>query len=212
MTLKALKASLALWRRKHANRQRRLDVAHEKNDKNAIEKWQGLRREAADMIERRLAQINAIAGPRQRAVAKMELSALRYRQNPAAYHYLAGGVANTVIMKPTPSTWRSDCSQWAVNVDREAGLPCPGSGDFKFSNTTTIAASLGRYQGRITKNPKPGDYAMYGSRWSPHHVERVRSVSRIFGVRFLGHGTQPIDGIAPGPPSFYLTFDYLEAA
>jgi len=212
MSLAQLRASLAIWRRRNSRRQAKLDVAHERNDTKGIVKWTRLRREAGDMIERRLAQIDAIAGPRQRAVAKMELSALRYRQNPRAYHYKAGGVSNTVIMKPTPFDWRSDCSQWAVNVDREAGLPCPGSGTFKFSNTTSIAAGRGAHVGRVTTKPKAGDYALYGSRWNPHHVERVRSVSRIFGVKYLGHGTQPIDGITPGPPSYYLTFDYLEAA
>jgi hypothetical protein len=62
MSLAQLRASLALWRRRHVYRQRKLDIAHAKNDAAGIAKWERLRREAADMIHRRLNQIEAKTG------------------------------------------------------------------------------------------------------------------------------------------------------
>jgi hypothetical protein len=53
-----LRASLALWRRRHAYRQRKLDIAHQKNDKAGIAKWHGLLAEAGELIRRRERQLN----------------------------------------------------------------------------------------------------------------------------------------------------------
>jgi Domain of unknown function (DUF1906) len=52
-----LKASLALWRRRHAWRQRRLDAAHKANDKVRIVKWHKLLTEAGAVIRRRENQL-----------------------------------------------------------------------------------------------------------------------------------------------------------
>lgn len=62
MSLAQLKASLALWRRRHAYRQRKLDIAHKRNDTVAIAKWHKLLVEAGEMIRRREAQIEAKTG------------------------------------------------------------------------------------------------------------------------------------------------------
>lgn len=201
MTLTQLRASLALWRRRNTYRQRKLGVAHARNDKKGIAKWEKLRREAGYMIERRLAQIAKVDNPRARIVAQAQLAAFNFQLNPGAYHYLAGGRANEVIMEPTPKGWRSDCSQFAVNVYREAGVPCPGTGSYAYSNTTSIAGS-----GRIVTSPKPGDLGLYSysssnPRTTTHHVEVY-----IGGGRYIGHGTRLIDGITPGLPTFFLSF------
>lgn len=207
MSRTALKASLALWRRRHVYRQRKLDIAHDKNDAKAIKKWHALLVQAGVAIRRREKQLapapKPVSSARARIVSAAQHAAANYRANPGAYHYLAGGSPNTEIFKPTARYMRSDCSQFAVNVYREAGVPCPGSGTYLYSNTITIAA-----KGILTTNPKPGDLGLYGSRWAPHHVEVVVGTSPM---RFVGHGSPPIDSLTPGLPSFYLTFPQLDA-
>jgi hypothetical protein len=57
MSRAALRASLELWKRRHAYRRRRLDIAHAKNDKARIEHWHRLLAQAGRMIRRRRAQL-----------------------------------------------------------------------------------------------------------------------------------------------------------
>jgi hypothetical protein len=57
LTRPELTASLALWRRRHAYRQRRLDIAHQRNDTPAIEKWHRLLAQAGVLIHRRETQL-----------------------------------------------------------------------------------------------------------------------------------------------------------
>lgn len=85
MSLAQLRASLALWRARHAWRQRRLDIAHQRNNRARIAKWERLRREAASQIHRRVAQIarRSAATPRQRAVAVARSFAGKVREYPA---------------------------------------------------------------------------------------------------------------------------------
>jgi cell wall-associated NlpC family hydrolase len=198
MSRAALRASLALWTRRHAYRQRRLIAAHQRNDSKAIDKWYALLAHAGVMIRKRRAQLNPPLAPaRARIVAAAQQAAANYRKNPGAYHYLAGGIANTVIMAPTPRTYRSDCSQFAVNCYRVAGVPCPGSGTYLYSNTDSINQG-----GRVTTSPKPGDLGMYGQRGgSTHHVEVY-----VGNGQHIGHGSPPIDSLIPGLPNYYLTF------
>lgn len=207
MTTPALRASLALWRRRHTHRQERLDNAHRRNDAKAIRKWHALLAEAGRNIRLRQHQIakrtkvnhNAATGKRARAVQLMYQARADCARRPWAWHYLAGGIANLICLVPSPRNYRSDCSQWAVNIDREAGARCPGSGTFMFSNTTSIAR--GKYLGGV---PKVGAYGLYGSRWNPHHVERVAQVNPLV---LVGHGTAPVDSRAPGLPNFYIDME-----
>lgn len=198
MSKAQLRASLALWTRRHRFRERRLAAAHLRNDPKGIDKWYGLLVTAGKMIRKRRAQLHPPLAPaRARIVAVAEQAAANYRRNPGAYHYLAGGTPNTVIMAPTPRDYRSDCSQFAVNCYRHAGVPCPGSGTYLYSNTDSINQG-----GRVTTSPKPGDLGMYGSRGgSTHHVEVY-----VGGGKHIGHGSSPIDSLIPGLPNFYLTF------
>ncbi|HVJ27612.1 MAG TPA: NlpC/P60 family protein [Vicinamibacterales bacterium] len=162
--------------------------------------WLGRRNYFDWLIARRTKQIRAATpkpDARQRIVNVAQMCARNYRKNPGAYHYLAGGIPNTIIDRPTPRSYRSDCSQFAVGVYKMAGLKCPGSGTFMHSNTISIANG----NGRVTQNPRPGDLGMYGSRHAPHHVEVY-----IGNGDHIGHGTVPIDNREPGRPSFYLSF------
>jgi cell wall-associated NlpC family hydrolase len=196
MTSKALQLELALWRRRHQFRQRELDVAHQKNNAKAIKHWHARLVEAGRKIQEIEQELAKKVHVRDRVSAVVEQAALNYRRNPGAYHYLAGGVPNLEIMRPTPSTWRSDCSQFAVNAYRLAGAACPGTGTFLYSNTDSI--SMG---GRVTQNPQPGDLGLYGSgRGRTHHVE-VKAKGHL-----IGHGSPPIDSLTPGLPDFYLSF------
>lgn len=191
------RARLALWERRHAYRQKRLSAAHARNDKQGIDHWYGLLVHAGAMIRQLRAELHPPLNPaRARIVAAAQKAAANYRTNPGAYHYLAGGVANTEIMKPTPRDWRSDCSQFAVNCYREAFVPCPGTGTYLYSNTGTIAAA-----GRLTTTPKPGDLGLYGPRTATHHVEVY-----VGAGKYIGHGSPPIDSLTPGLPDFHLTF------
>lgn len=139
---------------------------------------------------------------RKRIVAEAEKAAANYRRNPGAYHYLAGGRANTVYLHPTPRDWRSDCSQFAAAVFKGAGLPSPASVPHQWASTFTMVKAPGvRFVSKSDR--KPGMLGMYGTRSSPHHVE-------IFcGNKFIGHGSPPIDSLTPGEPDYYLDFPFL---
>jgi hypothetical protein len=129
-------------------------------------------------------------------------AAANYRQNPRAYHYLAGGVANLIFLRPSPRNYRSDCSQFAASVYKAAGLPSPASVPHEWASTYTMVKSP---HAKVTtrEHRKPGDLGMYGSLSAPHHVE-------IWcGNKFIGHGSPPIDSLTPGEPDYYLTFDFL---
>jgi N-acetylmuramoyl-L-alanine amidase-like protein len=70
-----LQASLALWLRRHAYRQRKLDIAHEQNDAAGIAKWHALLVQAGEMIRKRRAQIAEKTGkPRLITAAQLGLS------------------------------------------------------------------------------------------------------------------------------------------
>ena len=161
---------------------------------------------AAHQLRKERAAQEAAAGSQRRAVVRAaKQAAANYRQNPGAYHYLMRTeVANTIIMRPTPRNFRSDCSQFVVNVYREAGITdCPGSGTYLYSGTATIAQG-----GTIVHDPKPGDFGMYAHsmtnpRGTTHHVELYIGEP---GCMFIGHGSPPIDSATPGQPDFYLSF------
>ncbi len=139
---------------------------------------------------------------RARVVQEAQKAAANYRANPGAYHYLAGGVANTEYLKPTPSNWRSDCSQFAASVYKGAGLPSPSSTSHELASTWTMIK-----RGKVTTAPRPGDLGLYGPTSAPHHVEVYCGLP---GQEFIGHGSPPIDSATPGRPTFYLTYDFLD--
>lgn len=151
----------------------------------------------------RKARERAKAGGHRRAICQhAKAAAQNYRAQPGAYHYLAGGKANVVYLRPTPREWRSDCSQFVGSVYKDCGLPSPGDVAHEWVNTWAIER-----RGRVTQNPRPGDCGMYGPRGNPHHVELYIGEP---GCEFIGHGSPPIDSQTPGRPDFYITFDFLD--
>lgn len=156
------------------------------------------------VLKRQRQERQSAAHKRQRICEEAEKAAANYRRNPWAYHYLAGGVANTVYLNPTPRNWRSDCSQFAAAVYKGAGLPSPARPlEHAWASTYSIVKAQGH---RIVDRAhrRPGDLGMYGSREAPHHVE-------IWcGTHFIGHGSPPIDSLTPGEPNYYVTFDFLD--
>lgn len=169
------------------------------------EKARGQKRIAAmrKARKRRAAAAKEAGRNRRAIVAAAKQAKANYARRPSAYHYLAGGRPNTIVMEPTPTDWRSDCSQFAVNCYRHAGVPCPGSGSYMFSNTVSIEGG----NAIVTRSPKPGDLGMYGPHGRTHHVEVYIGEP---GCMFIGHGSPPIDSLTPGLPDFYLTFPELD--
>lgn len=174
-------------------------VRHPGN-RTATETARGRRRVAA--LRKAREEAAAVSARRKRVVELAEQAAANYRKNPTAYHYLAGGLANLVFLKPTPWNWRSDCSQFVSAVYKEAGLPSPASVDHLWVSTYTMVKSP-RARVISKSQRKPGDLGMYGTREAPYHVELW------CGDKFIGHGSPPIDSITPGQPDYYLTFDFL---
>jgi hypothetical protein len=174
-----------------------------KRDKAEISR--GRKRVAAHRkaVQKAKAAADKAGAKRKRIVAEAKKAAANYRKNPGAYHYLAGGAANTVYLKPTPRSWRSDCSQFAAAVYKGAGLPSPAAPlDHQWASTFSIVKSPhARFISRAGR--KPGDLGMYGSHQAPHHVEVW------CGDGFIGHGSPPIDSLTPGEPDYYVTFDFL---
>jgi hypothetical protein len=152
--------------------------------------------------DRRVTGAPGTGTARERIVELARDAAARYRANPGAYHYLAGGQANTEFLRPTPHSWRSDCSQFAASIYKAAGLPSPANVTHEFASTFSMVK-----KGRVTPRPRPGDLGMYGTHGAPHHVEVYCGVP---GQEFIGHGSPPIDSRTPGRPDFYLTYDFLD--
>lgn len=125
---------------------------------------------------------------RDKIVAVAKQSALNYEKHPTAYHYLKGGVPNSEVMKPTPASWRSDCSQWAAGVYRRAGAPCPGGGRYEDAFTGSMVR-----QGHRTTQPRHGDLIFYGPLPIPHHVEIYIGEGSFKSRTTIGHGSPPID-------------------
>lgn len=155
------------------------------------------------VLKRRHAEAASANSKRRRIVDEAKKAAANYRKNPGAYHYLAGGLANTEYLHPTPRDWRSDCSQFAASVYKGAGLPSPAQPlPHEWASTYSIVKAHGaRVVDRAHR--KPGMLGMYGSVSAPHHVE-------IWcGDTFVGHGSPPIDTLTPGEPNYYIDFDFL---
>jgi hypothetical protein len=169
--------------------------------------------EQGDRGKRRIAHMRArrkqrahdsgLASAKRKAlVSHAKQAAANYRKQPGNYHYLAGGKANLVYLKPTPRDWRSDCSQFVASVYKDAGLPSPGDVAHEWVNTWAIDR-----KGTVTSHPKPGDLGLYGAKGNPHHVEMYIGETSCM---FIGHGSAPIDAVTPGLPSYYVTFDFLK--
>jgi hypothetical protein len=75
---------------------------------------------------RREQQHAELDGNRAKFVQLAERAAVNYAAQPGSYHYLAGGIANLIFLRPSPRAYRSDCSQFASSVQDEAGLPALG--------------------------------------------------------------------------------------
>ena len=154
------------------------------------------------MRKQRAAAVAASGTARKRVVELAQQAAANYRANPKAYHYLAGGKANAEFLKPTPSDWRSDCSQFVAAVYKAAGLPSPATVAHEFASTFSIDP-----KGTVTTSPRPGDLGMYGVHGGrTHHVELYCGLP---GQEFIGHGSPPVDSMTPGRPNYYLTYDFL---
>lgn len=149
--------------------------------------------------EKRAKEAAGVSEGRLKVVRLCLLAASNYAANPSAWHYLAGGKANLVFLKPTPRDWRSDCSQFASAVQAEAGLPDLGPNGPLWVNTWAMDAHLER-----TSKPLPADFGMYGPPGNPHHVEVFLGAAGGPGHAYVGHGSPPVDSLTPGLPTYFL--------
>jgi hypothetical protein len=149
--------------------------------------------------KRREREAQALHGSRARVIQLCLQAAGNYAGDPNAFHYLAGGKANTVFLEPTPLDWRSDCSQFASAVQHAAGLPDLGPNGPLWVSTYVMSQHLDS-----VAHPTPGDFGMYGTRNNPHHVEVYLGRAGGAGHEFVGHGSPPINSLTPGRPDFYL--------
>lgn len=117
MTRAALRASLALWKRRHAYRQRRLDVAHERNDSARVDHWHARLERAGRMIRRRRAQLTPPPPLRERAyiVATTLIGVMEQGPNNS------GPMVTRIIREnggTGPEAW---CGDFAAYCYRHAG-------------------------------------------------------------------------------------------
>lgn len=184
MKLSALRVSLALWERRHKYRQRKLDIAHDKNDAKGIDKWHKLLVDAGKMIRRRREQIAAAT---RKPKAKAAASGIRARTVAHAatfagvkeypYGSNRGGLVSTwqrLILGADGYAW---CGCFVGNMLRWAGVQGVGSWIAGVAAIEEMAkARRGCFRGWTTssRGVLPGDLVVlfgYGK-----HVEMVRYI------------------------------------
>lgn len=165
-----------------------------------------MRKRRASRAAAERAEAQSSGGKRRQICDRAKKAAANYRANPHAYHYRAvTQIANLIYLKPTPSNYRSDCSQFVSAIYSDCGIPCPLPSGWQWVGTAAMESMIGR-GASVTRNPRPGDWAMYGRRGHTHHVELYVGEP---GCEFIGHGSPPIDSVTPGRPNFYITLDSL---
>jgi cell wall-associated NlpC family hydrolase len=217
MTPAFLRASLKLWLRKHAYRQRKLNIAHQANNTASIEKWNALLVTAGKMIRRRRAQLDALARgvtvtgnkatggtPRQRIVAAARMAAKLHATGKRHSFYSQPGKWTVDYgITGEPLGYRSDCSQFVTSMYHAAGLPDPNGTDYTGGYTGTLAEH-GKYISRA--DLKAGDLVLYGP--APHHHVELYVGP---GDDTIGHGSPPVDRgtITMMPEVHFVTYPFL---
>jgi hypothetical protein len=136
--------------------------------------------------------------PRQRleAVAKAAVVAHMTGRRRSFYSQ-AGAWTVEYAITGEPRGYRSDCSQWVTSVYWSAGLPDPNGNGYRGGYTGTLAT-----HGVRTRDEEAGDLGMYGV--PPYfHVEMRLGED---GPQFAGHGSPPVDYLAPGWPDEFYTY------
>jgi hypothetical protein len=151
MTPAFLRASLKLWLRKHAYRQRKLNIAHQANNKAGIEKWNALLVTAGKMVRRRRAQLADTLPLREKAykVACTLIGVMEQGGNNA------GPMVSTIIREnggAGPEAWCGDTQAYCY---RHAG-----------STAVQRAWAAVRFIGFLTgmsvvKQPQRGDLVVF---------------------------------------------------
>lgn len=204
MTQAALKASLALWQRRHAYRQRKLDVAHAHNDKAGIDKWYALLEAAGKMIARRRAQLTPDPPLRERAytVATTLIGVMEHGGNNS------GTMVSRIIREnggTGPEPW---CGDFCAYTYRHAG-------SHSVSRPWASVALLGQLLGiKRTNSPQRGDLVRFtfdhvGMFVSDHgtEIETVEGNTGRSGA--LSDSATGGDGVYRKRRSKTLVHDYL---
>lgn len=208
MNRAALQASLALWGRRHAYRQRRLDDAHRRDDKAAIAHWHERLEQAGRMIRRRRAQLTPDPPLRERAytVATTLIGVMEQGGNNA------GPMISRIIREnggTGPEAWCGDTMAYCY---RHAGS----------RNVTRPWASvrlLGMLIGlRRTAAPRRGDLVrftfdhvgMYVRELADGQIETIEGNTGSSGA--VSDSSTGGDGVYRKHRSKSLVLDYLRVA
>lgn len=148
MNRAALRADLALWERRHAYRQRRLNVAHARNDKERIKHWHDLLEHAGEMIRQRRAQLTPL---RERAytVAAGLVGVMEQGGNNA------GPMVSRIIKENGGGGAEAWCGDFMAYVYRHAG-------SHSVSRPWASVRLVGQLLGiRATDRPQRGDLVRF---------------------------------------------------
>lgn len=189
MTRKArlawLKRSLALWRRRHKFRQRRADYYHLKNDRQGVDKWYRLMKQAGVMIRRRRGEIAKLT-PKPRKSKRGVVVAKARTYIGVRETYNNGG--------PTINYWQARfgfgrvpwCGIFCGNMLLAAGIRVPSA----IASVALIEEMAKRrqhpFRGWTTdeRNADPGDLAVIGA--YGQHVELVEKVNADGSLQTIG--------------------------
>lgn len=207
MNRAALRASLALWRRRHAYRQRKLDIAHARNDRTGIDHWHKRLEHAGKMIRRRTAQLVPPPPLRERAyiVATSLIGVMEQGANNA------GLMVSTIIREnggTGPEAW---CGDFVAYCYRHAGST-------NVSRPWASVRLLGQLLGvKRTATPKRGDLVRFKfdhvAMFVADHGDEIESIegnTGTFGA--LSDSSTGGDGVYRKRRSKTLVYDYLRVA
>lgn len=151
MSRRFLRASLALWKRRLAHRQRRLRVSIRHHRNNSARKWRKHVAEAEAMIARREKQLAAKKPLRLRALAQAEklIGVMEQGGNNR------GAEVEKIIREGGGLAGQAWCGWFAAAVYKRAGSR---SVDWKWGAVRLLSLASGV---RRTSNPQPGDLVRF---------------------------------------------------
>lgn len=204
MSRAALRASLALWQRRHAHRQRRLDAAHARNDRAAVDRWHARLARAGMMVRRRRAQLVPTPPLRERAYKVADTLIGVMEQGPNN----SGPMVSRIIREnggTGPEAW---CGDFVAYAYRHAGSR-------SVSRPWASVALLGQLLGvKRTARPQRGDLVRFrfdhvGMFVSDHGDEIATIEGNTGRVGAMSDSSTGGDGVYLKHRSKTLVYDYL---
>lgn len=204
MSRAALRASLRLWQRRHAYRQRRLDAAHAADDNARVDHWHAKLAHAGRMIRRRRLQlvVPPPLGERAYTVASSLVGVMEQGGNNA------GPMVSKIIHDnggTGPEAW---CGDFAAYCYRHAGST-------RVSRPWASVALLGQLLGvKRTARPRRGDLVRFTfdhvGLFVAEHGDEIETIEGNTGRRgAMSDSSTGGDGVYRKRRSKALVLDYL---